>query len=104
MGEAWQRGLDLLPGDVYSSGSRCNGHWPQSPFHNQKETIFPQTEESTPSHQGPVRIYGIVQDGGHFVGLSLREPAGYHLEGDRPIETLHLERWGDWQCRLVRTT
>ena len=102
--EAWQRGLDLLPVDVYSSGSRCNGHWPQSPFHNQKETIFPQTEESTPSHQGPVRIYGIVQDGGHFVGLSLREPAGYHLEGDRPIETLHLERWGDWQCRLVRTT
>ena len=80
-------------------GVPTNGHWQSSPFYEFRKEVFPQTEDSTPQHRGPVRIFGRRRGDGSYLGVSLREPAGYDLPGD--IETLHLERWGDWQTRLV---
>lgn len=94
---AWNLGLDLIPIDFPGQG--INGHWSVSPF---DKSIFPPSEEETDSHQGPMRIYGLDGPAG-YIGISIREPAGYDLRGDeRPIETIHLERWGDWQTRIVK--
>jgi hypothetical protein len=95
---AWSRALDLIP--VEFPGVGVNGHWTESPF---DADIFPPTEAATDAWDGPVRIYGLSGPEG-YLGLSIREPAGYNLVGEdgRAIETLHLEPWGDWQCRIVR--
>ncbi len=95
--QAWTQALDMIP--IAVEGVPTNGHWRSSPFYEHRETLFPQTEEATPQHHGPVRIWGRRQGDGSYLGLSLREPAGYDLPGD--IETLHLEQWGKWQTRLV---
>ena len=95
--QAWSRGLDLIP--INFSGQGCNGHWDCSPF---DASIFPPTEETTDDWYGPVRIFGLDGPQG-YLAVSIREPIGYELYGDhRPIETLHLEKWGDWQSRIVR--
>jgi hypothetical protein len=96
--QAWTRGLDMIP--ITVSGVPTNGHWQTSPFYEYRKQIFPQTEDSTPQHNGPVRIFGRTQPDGSYLGLSIREPSGYELPGS--AETLHIERWGDWQSRLVQ--
>lgn len=95
---AWSKALDLIP--VEFPGTGCNGHWSCSPF---SDDIFPPTEEATNDWDGPIRIYGLSGPEG-YLGLSIREPVGYDLVGEngRVIETLHLEQWGDWQCRIVK--
>ena len=95
---AWSKALDLIP--VEFPGRGVNGHWAESPF---DASIFPPTEDATDDWDGPVRIFGLSGSDG-YLGISLREPRGYHLVGKdgRDIETLHLEQWGDWQCRIVR--
>lgn len=94
---AWSRALDLIP--METTGQGCNGHWSCSPL---SEEIFPPTEEATDDWHGPVRCFGLDGPDG-YLGVSLREPAGYALQGHRrPIETLTLERWGDWQSRIFR--
>lgn len=95
--KAWSLGLDTIPMDF--EGMECNGHWDCSPF---DPDIFPPTEEATDEWDGPVRIFGLDGPTG-YMGLSIREPHGYDLQSrsERPIETVHLERWGDWQSRII---
>lgn len=95
---AWSTALDLIP--MTFPGDGCNGHWSHcSPF---DADIFPPTEEETDAWPGPVRIFGLNGGDGYF-GVSIREPAGYHLVGERrQIETLHVEQWGEWQSRIIR--
>mgnify|MGYP005818851211 FL=1 len=94
---AWSRALDLIP--MTFPGRGINGHWTQSPF---DKDIFPRTDEGTDAWYGPVRIFGLDGHEG-YIGVSIREPRDYNLVGDkRPIQTLHLEQWGDWQSRIVR--
>lgn len=96
--QAWSDGCDAVPLEV--AGSGCNGHWSCSPF---TSDIFPVSDDSTPAHYGPVRIWGRDSLQG-YIGLSIREPAGYTLVGEeREIETVQLHQWGDWQCRVVQT-
>lgn len=93
---AWSKALDLIP--ITFPGNGCNGHWDCSPF---RADIFPPTEEATDAWDGPMRIFGL--DGGDgYLGVTIREPAGYDLRANRSIETLHLERWGEWQSRIIR--
>ena len=96
--EAWSRGCDLVPMDWPGVG--CNGHWSCSPV---APEAFPESEDATDAHDGPIRVYGRVGERG-YLGISLREPAGYSLparEG-RTFETVHVERWGGWQARMIR--
>ena len=102
--KAWTKGCDLVPINV--AGVSCNGHWATSPF---DADIFPTSEDvnEVTQHKGPLRVWGSVRNTpslSNYIGLSIREPKGYTLVGDedRTIETLHLEQWGDWQCRLVK--
>jgi hypothetical protein len=93
---AWSKALDLIP--IEFPGNGCNGHWDCSPF---SDDIFPPTEEATDEWDGPVRIFGLAGGDG-YLGVSIREPAGFDLQGERPVQTLHLERWGEWQSRIIR--
>ena len=93
---AWSRGCDLIPQTF--PGSACNGHWPCSPIDS---SAFPASEDESDEHRGPVRVYGLNGPDG-FLGVSLREPGGYELPLDRPIETLHREQWGAYQARIFR--
>ena len=94
---AWNAGLDLIPMEYPGRG--CNGHWTCSPFYKER---FPTSDDTTDQHKGPVRIYGLDGPSG-YMGVSIREPAGYELRGDkRPIRTVRLERWGDWQSRIMK--
>ena len=99
--QAWTQALDMIP--ITVDGAPTNGHWKDSPFHERRDEVFPQSDAAMPNHQGPLRIWGRVRRDGSYIGLSIREPAGYDLIPDdgRTIETLHLERWGDWQSRLL---
>ena len=94
---AWSRALDLIP--MTFPGRGINGHWTQSPF---DKDIFPRTYEGTDAWYGPVRIFGLDGHEG-YIGVSIREPKDYNLVGDkRPIQTLHLEQWGEWQSRIMK--
>jgi hypothetical protein len=99
---AWSRGLDMIP---YKSlvGAECNGHWVCSPFDSH---IFPPTEEASDEWNGPIRCFGRSSGprDSDYIGLSIREPKGYEMVTTRECETLHIEQWGSWQCRILRTT
>ena len=96
---AWRDGCDAIP--LLVDGTYCNGHWSCSPFDS---SYFPQSDAATPSHPGPVRIFGLDRGDDGYMGLSIREPAGYGLVGSkREIETVKLYQWGDWQCRVMQT-
>jgi len=94
---AWSKGLDLIPIEI--AGAGVNGHWAESPFDSD---IFPPSDAATDEWNGPVRIYGLVGPDG-YLGVSIREPAGYPLVGDEvDIETVYLEQWGQWQSRIIK--
>ncbi len=89
---AWTAGLDAVP--LNPRGNQWNGGHVGTMLSHPDETFPPG--QTDPELQGPLRVWG--RD--HWA-ISLREPVGYDLPVQPGVETVHIERWGPWQARLL---
>jgi hypothetical protein len=90
---AWRRGLDLVP--LGGGGAQWNGGHTGSMLSDVEET-FPPHITNDADLPGPLRVFGLDE-----WGISLREPVGYDLGVNPDVQTVHIEKWGDWQARLL---
>jgi hypothetical protein len=90
---AWRRGLDLVP--LGGGGAQWNGGHAGTMLSDPEATFPPGSTDQDLT--GPLRVFGLDE-----WGISLREPKGYDLKINENVESVHIERWGQWQARLLR--